>query len=486
MRDESTASFSAAREERAETVVPALLAGIQAQRPWESPALLALGGADEVQIGRGDMTAWQRRDRTAQVTVQDPWMSSSHGSLVKDQTGWLLHDRGSKNGCFVNGVRVKAELLEDGDVLELGSTFFVFRERVPVQFVEGRSGACAAGDTDTFVADLARAYDEIARVAASVLPVLVSGETGTGKEVTARWLHALSRRSGAFCALNCAELPPSLAESELFGHKRGAFSGATEARSGVIRSAHEGTLFLDEIAELDASVQAKLLRVLQEREVRPLGATAPVAVDFRLVAATHVNLKKRVEEGAFRSDLFARIAGYCVELPALRTRPEDIAILVARLLRDLLGESGAREVSLTREAARALYAYSWPRNIRELQRALELALALRTGSELHLSQFPAEVREARFEKPTSSMPDDMLRNRLETLLRVHRGNVSAVARVMGKARVQVRRWCARYEIDTTVYRGSSGTLGAFSLSPNGRTDGMQDANDDPQHPTKRR
>src|SRR5207302_1217977 len=189
------------------------------------------------------------------------------------------------------------------------------------------------------------------------------GETGTGKEVIARAIHAASRRPGAFVAVNCGALAPNLVESELFGHKKGAFSGATEDHNGLVRAADKGTLLLDEIGDLPVPTQAALLRVLQQREVLPLGTTKPMPVDLRVVAASHRDLEAEVGAGRFREDLWSRLAGYTAQLPALRDRREDLGLLVAALLARLVQ---TRPIRFTSEAGLALVQYDWPRNVREL------------------------------------------------------------------------------------------------------------------------
>jgi transcriptional regulator with GAF, ATPase, and Fis domain len=322
------------------------------------------------------------------------------------------------------------------------------------------------------VPHLAEDFGRLAQMARSGVSVLVYGETGTGKELVARAVHQLSGRSGPFVAVNCGALPKTLVESELFGHKKGAFSGATEDRLGLLRSAHRGTLLLDEIGDLPPSAQPALLRVLQEREVVPVGASQPVSIDVRLVAATHRELGVLVDDGAFRADLLARLSGFTLTLPSLRARREEIGLLVADLLERVDAES-ARDVRFTLDAARALLLYDWPLNVRELEKCLGAAVVLAGKGAIKPAHLPDAVRLglARHPAPPTDSSDSgrvdderppavrplsnaevRHRDELSALLREHGGNISAVARVLGKARVQVQRWVKRYQLDPESFR----------------------------------
>jgi DNA-binding NtrC family response regulator len=219
-----------------------------------------------------------------------------------------------------------------------------------------------------------------------------------------------------------------------------------------VRASHGGTLLLDEIAELPEASQASLLRVLQEREVVPVGDTRPHRVDLRVVAATHQDLPAAIGEGRFRQDLYARLNGHVLRLPALRERREDLGILIRTLLPRIAGERADR-ITLERAAARALCRYDWPLNIRELEQCLTAALALAPGDQIELEHLPASVRRGPLPAGTRpDAPDADLRARLDASLRAHDGNLSAVARDLGKARMQVRRWCKRLGLDPDRYR----------------------------------
>ena len=440
---------------------PYLILALECERPLAMPARLSLAEVDRVVIGRADERSWLRVREGGSAVLRaglvDGWMSIKHASFARTSSasgsGWVIRDEGSKNGTFVNGRQIKETRLSDGDVIDAGSTLLLFRDRVRRHMRE--PGDLDAGTAPaahpafiTLNMELARALAPLSRLAPAGVSIVLDGESGTGKELTARAIHDLSGRTGPFVAINCGALPESLIEAELFGVRKGAYSGANQDRPGLVRTAHGGTLFLDEIADLPAGSQVKLLRVLQEEEVTPLGGTQPVAVDLRVVAASHRSLQELVDRGDFRGDLYARLAGAHLALPPLRQRREDIGLLVAVMLRRMLGRQ-AGAVRFERDAARALFLYAWPRNIRELEQTLEAAVALSSGRRIAPAHLPEAVRGRIAEG------EQKARDELVQLLIQYGGNVSAVARAMGKARVQVRRWCRRYHIDPAAYRIST-------------------------------
>jgi transcriptional regulator with PAS, ATPase and Fis domain len=417
-------------------------------------------GAKHVVLARGDLGVVRRGDELV-VSVPDDRMSTVHARLTRSDHGFELEDCSSKNGTMVNGRRYQSITLDDGDVIETGHTFFVFRIHVPKTLPTTPSlfaESNCPGDLPltTFVPGLAKQFERLARVAASNVPVVVLGETGTGKEVIARALHRMSGRTGPLIALNCGAIPANLIESELFGACKGAFTGALNDRSGLVRAADGGTLFLDEIGELPMPAQVALLRVLQEQEVMPIGATRPVRVDVRLVAATHQALDSMVDAGTFRTDLMARLGGLKIRLPALRERREDLGLVG----RSVLQRIGADEhVQLSRQAARALFLYPFPHNIRELERALGLALAIiDPDGSIELEHLPEEFRTNELRSLGDlkclerDLPDEQRKAVLCALLSQHRGNVTAVARALGKARMQIHRWVQRYNLDLDSFR----------------------------------
>ena len=446
-----------------------LVLAFEAERPLEPGQRLDLRDLDVVEIGRGErreLTPTSAAgERRARLSVPDRWMSGVHARLMRVMGRWLIEDAGSKNGTRLGGLPVQRETLADRAVVECGHTFFVFREHrgVPREIELGPEPN-QLGGLATFSVPFAAELARLLPVTRSDVPVLLRGETGTGKEVAARAVHALSQRAGAFVAVNCGGLPANLVEAELFGSRKGAFTGAEGDREGLVRAAHGGTLFLDEVGDLPLGSQPAFLRVLQEREVLPVGATKTVPVDFRLVAATHRDLEGMTQDERFRADLLARVSGFTLALPPLRERPEDLGLLLQALLPRVGAPAGVR---LGCEAARALMLHHWPYNVRELERALATALALAETGPMALEHLPAELRRPDpppstrgpvLPKPTAAAPTDpedaVVRARLVAALEKHRGNVSAVARELGKARMQIQRWLRRFELDPETFRSA--------------------------------
>ena len=454
-------------------LVPYLFRVFDCARPLLAPARYCLANIDQVVIGRGDDAARrvvQSGANVLELVVSDPRVSSVHAQMRKMLGRWIIEDAGSRNGVLRNGVRETRAVIADGDLLELGQTFFMFRAGAERSEDRGAHVGPALG-LSTLLPHLGSEFRALEGVARSTVSVVIQGESGTGKELIAKAVHAISGRAGAFVAVNCGALPDTLIETELFGYRKGAFSGASEDRPGLVRSADRGTLFLDEIGDLPRASQAAFLRVLQEREVMPIGGTKAVPVDIRLCSATHNTLTSMVDAGEFRGDLFARISGYTVRLPALRDRREDLGLLVASLLQ----RQGGSATTFTKEATRALFRYRWPLNIRELEKCLESAAVLAAGAAIGLEHLPDAIKAAPDRTDHSTPPEhagptgargradatpppDLSREDLErreqmiALLREHQGNISALARVMGKGRVQIRRWLQRYQLDADEYK----------------------------------
>jgi transcriptional regulator with AAA-type ATPase domain len=420
------------------------------------PALrVALGNLHEITVGRDSRRHLARQGKTAAISVPDHEISRKHLVVRRQPAGWEVADLASKNGILVNGEPTSVTTLTDGDLIEAGGTLLMFRE-------DGGAPDCdvdrdLAAETVTPVAfrtvsaELEHRVNQLSKIAVAGVAVLIRGETGTGKELIAHAIHDVSGRRGPFVPINCGALPRNLIESELFGHRRGAFSGANEEREGLVRRAHGGTLFLDEIAELPEESQVALLRVLQNGEVRPIGASDAVKVDIRVIAATHQDIPARITDGRFRQDLYARLSGFEMVLPALRDRREDLGTLIAALLPRLT--PNPERISLHRSAARALVRYAWPLNIRELEQALRAAVALADTGEIRLEHLSEAIRAYAPPTVASMRPEDrVLRERVVELLRQHGGNVTAVGRAMGKAPIQIRRWCRRMQIELSQFR----------------------------------
>jgi transcriptional regulator with PAS, ATPase and Fis domain len=394
-------------------------------------------------------------------------MSSSHAQILRSGATWRLEDSGSRNGTRVNGSQVAHAALRDGDLVEIGHAVLLFREALhgppgTTLDLDTSSATMTARGLATLVPALASEVEALVRISTTAVPVLLRGETGTGKELVARAVHASSGRGGAFVPVNCGAIPPTLMESQLFGHAKGAFSGALRDEPGFVRAATGGTLFLDEIGDMPPASQAALLRVLQEGEVVPVGSSRAVPVDLRVVAATHQPLEALVARGTFRNDLLARLDGFTFVLPPLRERREDIGLIVADLLGSLSPAEPCR-LDLSAHVGRALLTYPWPLNVRELRHCLARGLTLAQDGVFELGHLPKAVAGVasdaaglgdldQAQETAEEKQAARLREQLEALLTEHRGNVAEVARAMGKARMQVQRWMKRLAIDPGRYR----------------------------------
>ncbi|HEU5075399.1 MAG TPA: sigma 54-interacting transcriptional regulator [Polyangiaceae bacterium] len=411
------------------------------------------------------------RDEHADVRLPVKAVSRRHAEIFWSQGRWMIRDLGSTNGTIVDGERVTETELEPMHEVRVGDAILKFVEQDAQNYQRyrldgslvpgvGRLAQYQGGAVGGFQID--RICAEVERIAPTSLAVLLLGESGTGKEVVAREIHRLSGRSGAFRALNCGAIPENLIESELFGYKRGAFSGADRDKMGIFKAADGGTLLLDEIGDMPEQAQVKLLRVLQNREVYPVGATAPEHVDVRVVCATHKDLDRLQGEGEFRRDLFGRINEYQVSLPPLRERKEDVYPLV----RTFLARHGRPDMVPSFPLMTGLLHYEWPYNVRELEACIKRCIALSDGPILNEQLLPDSVRDAmndygatgrkRASLPEPSAPRAALGDpgaaHLRELLERHQGNVAAVGRELGKARMQIHRWMKKHGIDIDDFR----------------------------------
>lgn len=375
-------------------------------------------------------------DRDCALVVDDPYASARHCVLTPTPRGLRLRDLGSTNGTWVGGVRIEAAELSPGTTFRIGESELCFQAEEKTQ----------STDYEGIVSEapaMREVFHLLDRVAPSVVPVCILGETGTGKELVARALHTKSERSkGPFIPVNCAAISRDLVESELFGHEKGAFTGAVSSRKGAFEEASRGTIFLDEVGELPLEMQAKLLRTLESGEIRRVGSSRPFRVDARIVAATHRDLRAMVQRGAFREDLYYRLTVVRVELPPLRARGSDLRLLADHLLRHYA--PGSVVPPLSDEAWAKLEAHTWPGNVRELRNVIARAMLLRKGSTITgddlIFDSPAGVPS-----PTTTDSDESLSLLGKTLaeiereatlkaLRRHKGNRRAAARELGLAR----------------------------------------------------
>jgi transcriptional regulator with GAF, ATPase, and Fis domain len=385
----------------------------------------------------GEVRAIGRNVLPPDVLLDDPCASRLHARAAwsPEQGAFRLEDAGSANGVFVNGLKEELHTLADQDILRIGDSLLVHDERRVMDKLRARA----------------------ASVACSELPVLIVGETGTGKEVMARFIHERSGRRGQFVPLNCGALPRELAAAELFGHTRGAFSGAAQARPGLFASATGGTLFLDEIGDLPLDLQPALLRALQEKAVRPVGSDREIPVDVRVVAATNVDLEASIEANRFRADLHARLAQTVLSLPPLRERRHEIPVLLRSF-----AQAEGRALELTPDALEALLLAPYRYNVRELRALLNEFFAVSKGAEpLDLPYLcaalpvPAALVAARGAAPKADASGPLPtaeRDRLSRLLAQHDGNISAVAKELGKPRAQIYRWLSRFGLSPRQHR----------------------------------
>jgi DNA-binding NtrC family response regulator len=399
------------------------------------------GDAQLLELARGQ-TATLGTGPGASVRLVDRTVSARHCELRADEGGVVVADLGSTNGVFVGGARVTQARLEAA-----AASFVIGRSIVTVRPARGAAPAKAGalpgitGGSEPML----RVAEEVRRHAATRAPILIQGESGTGKDLVARAIHALGRPAGPYVPLNVGAIAESLADSELFGHRRGAFTGAVAHRQGAFEQAHRGTLFLDEVAELSAGVQVRLLRVVEDGTVRPLGAHTSTCVDARIVSASWAKLTERVDSGLFRADLYHRLSTVTLRLPPLRERRSDIPALANVLLRRLEPELGSK--ALATSALAVLVAHAWPGNVRELASVLYRAAALASGSEILAQHLALSEREVGPRRVRDSASFDA-----KALLQSHAGNVSAAARAAHMPRTTFRALLIKSELEASGRR----------------------------------
>ena len=436
MRDvanETIDDVSSAAEQTAATPVIVMVA------TGTTAASMVLPAVGQVSLGRRIVCGKRVEE------VDDERMSRDHASVRWERGGWRITDQNSRNGTFVDGQRLEAEAVLPSDVvLRLGHTVFVLVR-------DGRGYGNTDFDPHQVVGpELARVYEQIRRnVQTDTL--LIHGESGSGKELAARLYHESGPRAdGPFVPVNCAAIPEGVAERLLFGSRKGAFSGATDA-PGFLQSAHGGTLFLDEIADLEPSVQAKLLRVIETREVVAVGATSPVAVELGVVAASHRELRAAVADKRFRDDLYYRLARTVVHLPPLRQRKVDIAKLVVREL-----ASVDKKLSAHAKLVEACCVRPWPGNIRELRAAVRNAANEAVAAnrdvvraddlQAHVGFFVVSAEVDTQNARPKTQPDALDKETVQAALEQANGVISVAARTLGLHRTQLYRLMSKLGI----------------------------------------
>ncbi|WP_428261721.1 sigma 54-interacting transcriptional regulator [Haliangium sp.] len=405
--------------------------------------------------------------RDNDLVLTDSRVSGHHFEVRLDERGYRLRDLESTNGTFVAGMRVCDVYLSPGTTIRAGSTQIRFEPldssiEVPLSTRE------RFGDMVGQCVKMRELFARLERLARTDATVLVTGETGVGKELVAESLHEYSpRQSGPFEVLDCGAIPENLIESQLFGHEKGAFTGATNAHPGVFERAHKGTVFLDEIGELPLGMQPKLLRVLERRQVRRVGGTRTIDVDLRVVAATNRDLSVEVNRGRFREDLYYRLAVARVQVPPLRERREDIPLLVEHILTQI---PGGAQASIGEETIRLMSRHDWPGNVRELRNVIERAVYLSEaptspGALAQGSLSSADGGEGRadpapgdalvvpidigtpYKKAKQALINEFERRYITELLAAHDGNISRAARAAGIDRMSIHKILNRLELE---------------------------------------
>jgi two-component system, NtrC family, response regulator AtoC len=401
------------------------------------------------------------RSLEASVAIDDPKASRLHARVKLEHGRMVLSDLGSRNGTRLNNTTLMGieRPIFGGDVIRIGASEIIVVIATGSPEID-RSESSSRPDVEhvadvldgIIVADpaMARVFQVAKRLARVQTNVLILGETGVGKEVLAQQIHAWSPRARKPCVrLNCASLPDTLLESELFGHEKGAFTGADKRKTGWFEAADGGTLFLDETGELSPAMQAKLLSALENRAIIRLGGTQEIPVDVRIICATHRDLDAEVKAGRFREDLFYRISTFTMQVPPLRERPAEIAILAELFARELSVQMGLPIPSIGKEAARLLESHRWPGNVRELRNAIEHAVVLADGVILpeHLPPSVSAKKSPAAPLPRGAMRAQLAeleRKRIEEALALEDGNQTRAAQRLGMSRRTLVSKLARY------------------------------------------
>ncbi|MEM6955426.1 MAG: sigma 54-interacting transcriptional regulator [Myxococcota bacterium] len=401
------------------------------------------------------------------LVLADKAVSGTHCEFVADEKGFLLRDLGSTNGTKIGELKIREVWIRQGTVVTVGQTKIRFEslaEEVEIDLSDDSRFHDLIGKS----VRMREIFAVLQRVASTDLTALVRGETGTGKELVARALHhASARAEQPLVVQDCSAIPSNLIESTLFGHERGAFTGAQDRHRGSFEQADGGTIFLDEIGELEMSLQPKLLRVLENREIKRVGGDKVIPVNVRVVAATNRDLRKMVNEGTFREDLYYRLSVVQVELPALRERTEDIPLLAEAFLRDFARRSFPgedREYTMSKDAVARLRSYPWPGNVRELKNTIERGASLADSSELGVRDvmplwqktppmaLPGGTAEqfveddVPFKDAKQKVLDTFEAAYLKSLLEKHAGNITRSAQAAGLTRYHLRELAKRYGI----------------------------------------
>jgi DNA-binding NtrC family response regulator len=396
--------------------------------------------------------------------VEDRTASRHHFEIQYTERGYLVIDLNSTNGTWLDGRRIERAYLSQGSQIRAGQSTLSFSPIDEELTVEPDKDGELCGMIGQS-ARMRQIFGLIRKIAPMDVSVIIQGETGTGKELVAHAIHELSsRKSGPLVVLDCGAIPPNLIESELFGHEKGAFTGATATRPGAFERANNGTIFLDELGELRIDLQPKLLRVLENREVRRVGANETEEVNVRVIAATNRDLAKEIEAGHFREDLFFRLSVITIQVPPLRQRKEDIPFIIKKELADpdIVARHGRKHISPA--AMSVLMAYSWPGNIRELMNVISHVLTFSESGDIDVQHLPARVQGQQVEQPLpfnehlsfkdakEQLLENFEREYLMQVLKRCDGNISRAARESGLHRKSIERLVKKYSLDAKAMK----------------------------------
>lgn len=440
-------------------------------RPGEQPTLLMLpkskmiviegdGRSREMTLDKGTIIIGSS-DR-ADIYLNDETVSRAHAEIIKNKEGYLIRDLQSTNGTFVGGLKVREAFLTEGSIIKVGKSRIKFiPQDEELEIYPSKSNKF--GDLLGQTLEMRRIFGVLEKVSPTNVSVIITGETGTGKELVARAVHEKSKRSKSpFIVFDCGAVAENLIESELFGHEKGSFTGATTSRQGAFELADGGTIFLDELGELSLDLQPKLLRALESGEIKRVGADRPKRVNVRVVAATNRNLKEEVKKGNFREDLYFRLSVVEVNLPPLRKRQDDVPMLIEHFFNLSKMESGLEKVEgFADEAFSLLKEYQWPGNIRELRNAVARAFSFCEGNQIEVKHLPDYIQERSVVTKTHPAMDGDLpfkeakekwiesfeKDYLLDLLKKNDMNISKAAKQAGIDRKSVQRLIKKYNLD---------------------------------------
>ncbi|QQR90736.1 MAG: sigma 54-interacting transcriptional regulator [Myxococcales bacterium] len=422
------------------------------------------GTEKEFSIDKPKMTVG--RSTVCDITIDDPTLSSIHFELETQENHVVLRDKNSTNGTYVGELCVREVTLYPGVTIQAGDSSFVFEPTSEVVKI-GLSSEHHFGELVGKSGVMREIFAYLSKAASTDISILIEGETGTGKELAARGVHdKSSRKDGPFVVQDCSAIASNLIESTLFGHTKGAFTGAIHDQMGCFELANGGTLFLDEIGELDLSLQPKLLRALERGEFRRVGGSVTVSVDLRVIAATNRDLRALVANGQFREDLYFRLAGVTVTMPPLRTRKSDLPMLVQKLLRDIQSQQRTqkKKIEINEDALVRRRQYDWPGNVRELKNTLARGISMAKGvvlegndvtpilkQSIRPSPMALDIEtlcqgELSFKIAKNQLVEAFEESYVQHMLELHDGNITKAAKASGLTRYHFRELAKRYSL----------------------------------------